>query len=58
MKRMSAVSAMLLLVAAMLSGCVVVPAGGWYGHGWYGPRWHGPGGPGPHSYYGPAPYRR
>jgi hypothetical protein len=48
MKRMSVMCAVLALVAVMLSGCVIVPAGGWHGSGWSG---H-------HRHYGPPPYRR
>jgi hypothetical protein len=37
------------LMAALLSGCVVVPLGGWHGHR------HGDGGY--HHYHGSRPYR-
>jgi hypothetical protein len=49
MKSLSMVFALVLLAVTMLSGCVIVPLGGWYGHG------HGGGG---HYHpYGPYPYR-
>jgi hypothetical protein len=43
MKRMTVVLAVGVLVATILSGCVIVPLGGWYGGGGYG-RGHGRGG--------------
>ncbi len=42
MKQIRAVLAVGLLVATILSGCVIVPAGGWEVEGGYG--WHGGGG--------------
>jgi len=53
MKSLSMVLALALMAAAMLSGCVIVPLGGWYGHG-YG---HAHGGGGYYHPYGPYPYR-
>jgi hypothetical protein len=53
MKRMGMVLALVLMVATLLSGCVVVPLGGWYGHG----HGHGHGGGGYYQYYGPRNYR-
>jgi hypothetical protein len=50
MKRMSKVLGLVLLAATMLSGCVIVPLGGW--HGEYG------GGGGYYHHYGGGPYRR
>jgi hypothetical protein len=52
MKRMSVVFAVGLLAATLLSGCVIVPLGGWgYGErGYY--RGYGGGG-----YYYSSPYR-
>ncbi|HTU03531.1 MAG TPA: hypothetical protein VMG58_16995 [Candidatus Sulfotelmatobacter sp.] len=38
MKRMAILVAAAALMAAALSGCVVVPVGGW---GWYGPGYGG-----------------
>lgn len=35
MKRMGKVLALALLAASMLSGCILVPVGGWYGDGGY-----------------------
>jgi hypothetical protein len=35
MKRISVVLAVGLLAATILSGCVIVPLGGWYGGGGY-----------------------
>jgi hypothetical protein len=35
MKRMSVLLAVALLVSTILSGCVIVPLGGWYGGGGY-----------------------
>jgi hypothetical protein len=52
MKPLGMVLARVLVAATLLSGCVVVPLGGWYGYG-YG---HGHGGGGYH-HYGPYPYR-
>jgi hypothetical protein len=51
MKSMSIVLALVLMAATMLSGCVIVPLGGWYGYG----HGHGRGGYGYH--YTPYPYR-
>ena len=51
MKTMSKVFAVVLLAATILSGCVVVPLGGWYGYG------YGHGGGGYYHHYGPYPYR-
>jgi hypothetical protein len=42
MKQMAKLLVVALLTATFLSGCVIVPAGGWYGDGWY---------------YRPYPYR-
>jgi len=50
MKPLGMVLALALVAATLLSGCVVVPLGGWYGYG-YG---HGGGG---YHRYGPYPYR-
>ncbi len=44
MKHIGKLLALALLAAAILSGCVIVPAGGWYGDGW---RYH----PYPYGYY-------
>jgi hypothetical protein len=49
MKPLSIALALVLMAATLLSGCVVVPLGGWYGHG------HGGGGY--YHHYGPRPYR-
>ncbi len=35
MKRIGKLLALGLLMATILSGCVVVPLGGWYGGGYY-----------------------
>jgi hypothetical protein len=35
MKRMFRLFGVALFAAMILSGCVIVPAGGWYGGGWY-----------------------
>ena len=43
MKRMSLVLAVGVLAATILSGCVIVPLGGWYGGGEY-ERGYGRGG--------------
>ena len=53
MKSMSAILALVLLAATLLTGCVVVPLGGWHGHG-YG---YGYGGGGYYYHGGPRPYR-
>jgi hypothetical protein len=53
MKRIGMLLALVLMAVALLSGCVVVPLGGWYGHG-YG---HGHGGGGYYQHYGPYYYR-
>jgi hypothetical protein len=45
MKRMGLLLAVVLLAAATLSGCVIVPLGGWYGGGWEHPH------SSPHPYY-------
>jgi hypothetical protein len=50
MKPLGMVLALALVAVTLLSGCVVVPLGGWYGYG-YG---HGGGG---YHRYGPNPYR-
>ena len=51
MKSLSMVLALVLMAATLLSGCVIVPLGGWgYGGGYY--RDHGGGG-----YYHSSPYR-
>ena len=50
MKRMSMVFGVVLLAATLLSGCVVVPYGGW---GWHGGYDHG----GYYHHYGGG-YRR
>lgn len=55
MKSMSMVLGLALMAATMLSGCVIVPLGGWYGHG-YGHA-HGYGRGGYYHPYGPYPYR-
>jgi len=55
MKPLSIALALVLMAATFLSGCVVVPLGGWHGHGHgYG---HGHGGGGYYHHYGPRPYR-
>ncbi|MBP1774856.1 MAG: hypothetical protein H6Q86_862 [candidate division NC10 bacterium] len=55
MKPLSIALALVLMAATLLSGCVVVPLGGWHGHGHgYG---HGHGGGGYYHHYGPRPYR-
>lgn len=46
MRLMSLLLAIALMGSALLSGCVIVPLGGWRGHG------HGRGG----HYYHSAPY--
>lgn len=51
MKSLGMVLALVLVAAPLLSGCVVVPLGGWYGYG------YGHGGGGYHHHYGPRPYR-
>lgn len=51
MKRMGKVLGVVLLAATLLSGCVVVPYGGWGSHGGYY------GGGGYHRHYGGGPYR-
>ena len=48
MKQVTKLFAVALLAATILSGCVIVPAGGWYGDGWYAR-------PYPY-YYRPYPY--
>ncbi len=35
MKRMGVLIVVALTAASILSGCVIVPAGGWHGGGWY-----------------------
>lgn len=35
MKRVGVLVAVALMAASILSGCVIVPAGGWHGGGWY-----------------------
>ena len=55
MKPLSIALALVLMAVTLLSGCVVVPLGGWHGHGHgYG---HGHGGGGYYHHYGPRPYR-
>jgi hypothetical protein len=49
MKSVSIMVAMALMASAVLSGCVIVPHGGWYGHGY--------GRGGYHHHPGPRPYR-
>jgi hypothetical protein len=44
MTRVRVLFAVALLTILMLSGCVIVPLGGWYGGGWH------------HSHSGPYPY--
>jgi len=51
MKSMGMVFALVLLAATILSGCVIVPLGGWNGYG------YGHGGGGYYHHYGPYPYR-
>lgn len=51
MKTVGRVLALVLMAAALLSGCVVVPLGGWHGH------WHGYTGGGHYQHYDPYPYR-
>jgi hypothetical protein len=34
MKRIGMLLALVLMAVTLLSGCVVVPLGGWYGHGY------------------------
>jgi hypothetical protein len=46
MTRVRMLFAVALLTASLLSGCVIVPLGGWYGGGGY------------HSHSGPYPYYR
>ncbi len=53
MKRMGVLLAVALMAATILSGCVVVPAGGWYGGGGYYRPY-----PYHHPYYYSYPYRR
>jgi hypothetical protein len=53
MKRMGALLAVALLAASILSGCVIVPVGGWYDDGWY---YHHRSSP--YAYPYPYPYRR
>ena len=58
MKRMSVGFAVGLLAATLLSGCVIVPRGGWgYGEGGYYYRGHGGGGGYSHYQYQSPPYR-
>jgi 5-formyltetrahydrofolate cyclo-ligase len=52
MKSKGMVLALILMAATLLSGCVIVPLGGWHGHGYR----HGYGGGGYYQHYGP-PYR-
>jgi hypothetical protein len=44
MKIMGMMIGLTLLASALLSGCVVIPAGGWYGHGrgWHQPHAYSP----------------
>jgi hypothetical protein len=53
MKRISTLLAVAVLAAAILSGCVIVPVGGWHGDGWH-PHHYGRG---YRSYSSPGPYR-
>jgi hypothetical protein len=50
-RRMVSVGLLIGLVASALSGCVVVPAGGYDHHGYYRQPYYGR-----HPYYGPHYY--
>ncbi len=55
MKRMGAVLAVALIAASIFSGCIVVPADGWYPRGYYRRRGYDPYYP-YYPYYYPYPY--
>ncbi len=51
MKRMGVLLVVALMAASILSGCVIVPVGGWYGRGGYYHHY-------PYAYPHPYPYYR